>query len=772
MTTPSALPPTKKKIAILGGGPAGLAVAWELTRQADWDQHYEVTVYQPGWRLGGKCRTGRGPASRIEEHGIHVFMGSYDNVFAMLKDAYAERQRLGYGLASPYATWSDAFEPCNSTVLMQATGPGLVPWTAWPIVLPANDAVPGDGPPPSIWQALRDVVGAGLEAFLGSPYAVGQGPLAEFILSFFFPETDDGSLLAGLRQTVRSAAKGVVPGVISLYDALRGRDDDATSDVLSMARALVASLDGPPEGATDDTPTHHLLAFLEGALQSMQRWSAEAAGVVQRDVAMLEFAVVALRGLLNDVWQPSIRKFDFARIDHLDFRVWLQNNGATPTLLGSSLVRFLYAGTFSNLSDGAGQGGSLAAGTAIWSIIAMLSYKGSLVWQMRAGTGDTFIAPVYQLLAARGVQFRFFQRVARVHDGPGGSIERIDMVEQARVLEPLYRPLTPLKVEGGVLDVWPSAPLWDQLHPADRRASADAVGLEDEDFEPFGRAYTLERGVDFDQVVYAAPVGTLPLTCADLMARLPRWQWTYDNVKTTATEAFQLWLNGSNAELGVPLAKWGIDRPTLTPNIETYAPVYTAWDDATVTLRTESWPDDEQPRAVSYLCGAANDPPIHDEPIATARARATRRVRARAEQWLGDNMGQIFTNATTPEYPFGLDFSRLCLPESDPSATPRDRFEAQFFRANVSPSERYTLSPPGTLRGRLRFDDTGFDNLALAGDWVGHDYINAGFVEGAVFCGIEAARAVRTRLGLANPIPLHVPDDVFMPYALVAPGRA
>ena len=58
---------TSYDLAIIGGGAASVAAAFELTRP----QHrgkYRVSVYQMGWRLGGKGASGRGPADRIERH--------------------------------------------------------------------------------------------------------------------------------------------------------------------------------------------------------------------------------------------------------------------------------------------------------------------------------------------------------------------------------------------------------------------------------------------------------------------------------------------------------------------------------------------------------------------------------------------------------------------------------------------------------------------------------------------------------------------------------
>src|SRR4029453_11438476 len=83
------LPPTpcsptdvgRERVVILGGGMAGLATAWELSA-GDWRSRLEsITVYQRGWRLGGKGASSRGRYGRIEEHGLHVLLGYYDATF-------------------------------------------------------------------------------------------------------------------------------------------------------------------------------------------------------------------------------------------------------------------------------------------------------------------------------------------------------------------------------------------------------------------------------------------------------------------------------------------------------------------------------------------------------------------------------------------------------------------------------------------------------------------------------------------------------------------
>jgi uncharacterized protein with NAD-binding domain and iron-sulfur cluster len=86
-----------KKIAILGGGIASLTAALEITRKPDWQNSYDITVYQLGWRLGGKGASSRNPdaSDRIEEHGLHIWLGFYENAFAMIRSCYEELHESG-----------------------------------------------------------------------------------------------------------------------------------------------------------------------------------------------------------------------------------------------------------------------------------------------------------------------------------------------------------------------------------------------------------------------------------------------------------------------------------------------------------------------------------------------------------------------------------------------------------------------------------------------------------------------------------------------------
>jgi uncharacterized protein with NAD-binding domain and iron-sulfur cluster len=100
----------KKKIAILGGGVSAMTAACYLTEKDNWQTQYDITVYQMGWRLGGKGASGRNAeyGQRIEEHGLHVWFGAYVNSFKTLEKVYADLNRPS---GAPLATFDQALKP-------------------------------------------------------------------------------------------------------------------------------------------------------------------------------------------------------------------------------------------------------------------------------------------------------------------------------------------------------------------------------------------------------------------------------------------------------------------------------------------------------------------------------------------------------------------------------------------------------------------------------------------------------------------------------------
>ena len=84
----------------------------------------------------------------------------------------------------------------------------------------------------------------------------------------------------------------------------------------------------------------------------------------------------------------------------------------------SDVLQTYYDLTF-HYEDGDKQKPCVAAGVSLVTLLRMLfGYKGSLLWHMESAMGDTVFAPMYQVLARRGVQFNFFSRVVSLGSRP------------------------------------------------------------------------------------------------------------------------------------------------------------------------------------------------------------------------------------------------------------------------------------------------------------------------------------------------------------------
>ena len=101
-------PVKPKKVAILGGGAASCATALALTGQPGWKAHYEVTIYQLGWRIGGKARSGRNRNYGQRSEGItgYDFPASYFETKKIMRSVYNELKRPE---GVPLRTFEEAF---------------------------------------------------------------------------------------------------------------------------------------------------------------------------------------------------------------------------------------------------------------------------------------------------------------------------------------------------------------------------------------------------------------------------------------------------------------------------------------------------------------------------------------------------------------------------------------------------------------------------------------------------------------------------------------
>ncbi len=681
-----------REVAILGGGMAGLTAAWALSEPACRGD-ISVTVYQRGWRLGGKGASSRGVHGRIEEHGLHVWLGYYDNAFRLMRQVYSELDRPASDPSCAIPTFQEAFAPADQ-VGVQDYADGS--WAHWIATFSRAAGEPGI-------EDRTDRGSLAVSTFLRRALNL----LMDFAASLESrPLVAAGVVLSGSPEP-----PGPAPGVDDLDAAsrlLRRMETGAMVTALEALRLVSAS------GVPRDSPAGRIL----GRLASLRDTIAARAGDSEDSRRAAELANMlssCIQGIVADQLLTDPR--GFGAIDHLDFCQWLRRNGATKQTCESALVRGLYDLVF------AYEGGDVtrprfSAGLGLFLTGKLFfEYKGSIFWRMQAGMGDIVFAPLYQALKSRGVRFKFFHRVDKLQLGKRGKrIRSVTLARQARVKHDVdYDPLTRVRE----LPCFPAAPRGDQLtEPVNSDVESHWSNRDGE--EPV----ELRAGIDFDDIVLAVSVGMIPYICSELIAVSRRWRAMVDNVATVPTQSLQLWLRRSEAELG-----WPYEGATVSG----YVAPFDTYASMSHLIAQEDWPADESPRSIAYFCGALSD----RQAVEPAAAHAL--VRQNAVEFLRQRVGHFWPAAITADGDFRWDL--LC---GGGAARGDGRLESQHWQANTDPSDRYVQSLPGTAAHRLPADGSGCSNLFLAGDWV-NSGLNAGCIEAAVMSGIEAANAVLGR---------------------------
>jgi uncharacterized protein with NAD-binding domain and iron-sulfur cluster len=682
------------RVVILGGGMAGLTAAWALTDPDAAADIESVTVYQRGWRLGGKGASSRGLHGRIEEHGLHVWLGYYDNAFRMMREVYEELNRPVTAPECPIRSLADVFI-ASGRVGVAEDDHGR--WSSWVSTFagnPGEQGVSTDGP-----LTVAEFVRRSIQLLLSLSTSLGRA--------------DHSGPRQGVFLTSGARPLGT-GGIDPLVGSARIGDLARQAEMAAVMAALTAvELLGP--AGRPDLPLQSVVVEHIDRLRSEWLDRSRRDEVGRRMWQVFGLISTCARGAVEDglLTAPA----GFAAIDHLDFREWLASHNASAEVLDSPLVRGMYDLVFA-YESGNPRRPRFAAGLGLFLAYKFFfQYRGSIFFKMRMGMGEAVFAPLYEVLRARGVRFEFFNRVDNLHLSPDRrSVAAVTMARQARVTD--GKPYEPLITVHGV-PCFPSGPKQEQLtaavaadlesHWADRRAE---------------KLNVLAAGADFDAVVLATSLGMVPYVCRELMYDSSRWRQMVRAIPTVATQALQLWLLSTDIDLGVPPG--GPTISGLGAPFETYASM-------AHLLAQEEWPDDDRPGTVAYLCGT-----LRDE---EARSPATshRAVRRHALEFLEDRAGDLWPGAIDRAGRFRWDLLAGSV-ESDGPA----RLDSQYWRANIDPSDRYVQSPPGSGVHRLRADEAGYDNLFLAGDWINCG-LNAGCIEAAVMAGLHAANAVRSR---------------------------
>lgn len=214
---------------------AGMAAAWRLS-EPGWREEFEsITVYQRGWRLGGKGASSRGAFGRIEEHGLHVWLGSYDNAFRLLRECYAELDRPATDPTARLQRWDDAMIPAP-TLGLEDLHEGE--WHHWLGTFSENAQLPGE--PEETGRALTMVEFVGRAVLL----------ILDFVRSVPDPRHRRDRGDAGtLAPALVAAALGALLEVTRQTDGNGARDDGrllgALDEVLNGIRALLGDYSEP-----------------------------------------------------------------------------------------------------------------------------------------------------------------------------------------------------------------------------------------------------------------------------------------------------------------------------------------------------------------------------------------------------------------------------------------------------------------------------------------------------------------------------------------------
>ena len=716
----------KQKIVIVGAGPSGLSTAFFLTDPAtspDWKERYEVDIYQLGWRVGGKGATGRNPdaCERLQEHGIHVFGNMYFNTLRMMDQCYAE---VAWDDKDQFRAMTEAFLPSVITLMTDYYN-GT--WHRLQENFPCSPCLPwkeGVWPDPHqlAWQML---------SMLSDHVAV---------------------LLEG-----RHKPNGT--WLDRLWEGLGHTAGDALNKLEAQITVFFSSRGST--GNLDRQRQADLVKFLGEAVGVLKvLYEIDKNNLTLRQAFLnIDLAATVIRGIVDD--DLETRGSD--SIDGENYREWLERHGLSKTTLESGTPQI-----FPNTAISYEYGDTTAIPTMsamafVHFFLRQLFGKGAGAYFFAEGTGETVMKPLYRLLAQRGVRFHFFHKLTAVTPDPESAwIEALEFDVQATVKGGSYEPLR--RMRGTDELVWPDRPNFDQLAEGEQlRQSGCDLESWWTPWKPVGRR-VLKKGVDFDQIVLATPITTLQYTCPALMSHKNKeardaWSNMVKFIKSAASQAVQVWLNKPFTALGWPAAS--PDHPTDRCVGPLYNQDLTSFCDFSDLIAREDWPADNRPQSLLYLIGALSDPETippfddHDFPL-----RQAERVKWSAIQYLRNINGLLPGAATSPVDPCSLDFSLLT--SHDPATKGRgvNQFDQQYFRANIDPNERYTLSVKGSVQYRLEAWDSKFENLVLAGDWI-YTGFNVGSFEGAVMSGKLACLALTGAPGL----------DLIYGYTLLHPDR-
>ena len=706
-------PSAPVKVAIIGGGCAGMAAAWHLSKLP----RYEVTVFERSWRLGGKGASGRDEQGRIHEHGLHVWLGFYENAFKMIRECYAEVEARDWGPGSKeadgklaHARFEDAFVPEPNIGVTGTNAAGQQ--TVWSGFLPPAKGLPGDRldsdtNPFTLANYLLRCVEL-LKALMLSVI----GTTAENIPGRPRPETRSTIDEAIDRESGFDPSKS--PDLLVERIATRLRDGSLTAAaaVLQATRIVENALE---ELTHAPQVVGSALNFLTAVARQVRKQLTDVVEIDERirwKAEIIEIVMTIAVGLYRDRVLLSADGLD--AINDLDYRDWLRKHGATEGALNSRFITGIYDLVFA-YEGGDRNKPRLAAGVALRGALRMFfTYRGAMFWRMRSGMGDAVFAPLYKVMSSkasdrrRQVKFHFLHRLERIDMAATSDGEWF--VQHLAFAAPAHSENVP---DSPVLDAFGG---WPDANPFTDGALGNI-------------SFTV--GKDFDAVVFAMGRDEFLRLCvwpesSDSKIRLPQaWQALVKErerrgrkpAQTVATGAAQVWLTSDLEQLG-----WYRDSAIISA----LGLSFDTWADMTHTLSTEhAWreangqgmTEADRARSVAYFCGVLKDEEAKNSEDADGV------LKSKLHQMLERELRQLWPRAFDDD----RNAESLVL--------------GGHTQANIEGSDRYSLSLPGTIRTRVSPLDRVVLNMTVAGDWTACG-LDAGCVEAAVMSGMLAVHAI------------------------------
>ena len=525
------------------------------------------------------------------------------------------------------------------------------------------------------------------------------------------------------------------------------------------------------------------------AVDQKLRWKTE----------IIDIVIAIAVGLYRD--RVLFQKKGLDAINHIDYRKWLMQHGASRTTVESPFITGIYDLVFA-YQDGDKKRPALAAGVALRGALRMFfTYRGSMFWRMRSGMGDAVFAPLYRVMLLQEEKLLGNKRIPNVSPVRFHFLHALEAVQLEKDANNLRR-VTRLtfKTQGNAdeLDALGGEAL-DRVGcwPDDARRFATAI-----DSQPIDRR-VLDNGPDgFDAVIFAMGIDDFLDICAggrpgkaagksefyEIMG--PRWEKMGREVRTVATQAAQAWLDKDLDELGwhrgsglitaleMPFDTWGDMTHTF--------PAEQAWRKATGCGVVPS----SAAKSVAYFCGVLSQHEIDQRRVllrlqaakmletwssalrsAAAKGNA-KQLRARIQgvnehlqrlrremeasedtavgdaitAKVGENLDELLKHNIRSAWPRAFDNQRTAL----------DNEIGRHVQANYRGSDRYTLSLPGSIDDRISPLDRTVENMVIAGDWTACG-LDAGCVEAAVMSGMLAAHAITREPSLDSIIGYHHP---------------